>query len=178
MRKIIYHVATSLDHYIADEEGKTGAFPEEGDHVDDYLESLKSYDTVIMGRKTYEFGYGFGLEKGQPAYPHMDHYIFSKTLTFERKHDRVNIIRENELEWMNWVKKSGGTPVYLCGGGKFAGWLLDNKLIDELKIKLNPVILGDGIPLFGDSAKQVNLALKDLKKYDSGVALLSYDIRY
>lgn len=78
MRKLIYHVATTLDHYIAHEDHSIEGFLQEGDHVTDYVASFQNYDTVIMGKATYEFGYQYGMEPGQPAYPNMKHYIFLK----------------------------------------------------------------------------------------------------
>ena len=82
MRAIIYHVATSLDGFIARKDGSTNGFIESGEHVDDYLNQLKDYDTTIMGRNTYEYGYQYGLQPGQPAYPHMNHFIVSDSLSF------------------------------------------------------------------------------------------------
>lgn len=174
----MYHVASTLDHFIAREDGSTTGFPEKGDHVDDYLQSLNNYDTVIMGRKTYEFGYDYGLEKGALAYPHMRHYIFSKTLQFDKKDDKLEIISNDQLEVVKNLKSEEGTPIYLCGGGAFAGFLLEHELIDELILKLNPVIFGKGIPLFGDCGKAADLALTDSKTYNSGVMLLSYKLIY
>jgi dihydrofolate reductase len=81
MRKLVYHVGTSLDNYISREDGSVEGFLWEGDHVDDYVASLKAYDTVLMGKTTYEWGIKFGgLEPGQTAYPWMKNYVFSKTL--------------------------------------------------------------------------------------------------
>ncbi len=178
MRKIVYHVATTLDHYIAHEDGTIDGFPAEGTHVEDYLTSLQEYDTVIMGRRTYEFGYAYGLQKGQPAYPHMQHYIFSRSLTFDQPSEKVRIINQDEIAFINQLKQGEGTPIYLCGGGNFAGFLLEHQLIDELKIKLSPVLFGSGIPLFGDTKKAANLILLDTKTYDTGVLLLTYQLRY
>ncbi|QHT70999.1 dihydrofolate reductase [Rhodocytophaga rosea] len=178
MRKIIYHVATTLDHYIAHENGTINGFLAEGTHVEDYLKSLEKYDTVLMGRRTYEFGYDYGLQKGQPAYPHMQHYIFSRSLTFDEASQQVHIIDRDEIAFINQLKQTEGTPIYLCGGGDFAGFLLEHQLIDELKIKLNPVLFGKGIPLFGNSKKEVDLLLLDTKVYESGVLLLTYQIKY
>ena len=67
MRKIVYYVATSLDGFIANlDQGIEGFVG--GSGVEKYLSDLQGFDTVIMGRKTYEFGYRFGLQPGQPAY--------------------------------------------------------------------------------------------------------------
>lgn len=179
MRKIIYHVATTLDNYIAHEDGSIGGFLEEGDHIPDYMAHLQRYDTVIMGRNTYEFGYQYGLKPGQPAYPHMQHYIFSKTLQFDNKADeKVKIINKDEIPFIQQLKQTEGTDIYLCGGGAFAAYLFENELIDEVIIKLNPVIFGNGIKLFGASTKSVNLSLTDTKIYNSGVLLLTYKVEY
>lgn len=81
MRKLAYHVGTSLDNYISREDGSVEGFLREGDHVDDYVASLKAYDTVLMGKTTYEWGIKFGgLKPGQAAHPWMNNYVFSKTL--------------------------------------------------------------------------------------------------
>ncbi|NJL10634.1 MAG: dihydrofolate reductase [Calothrix sp. SM1_7_51] len=181
MRKVVYHVATTLDNFIAREDGSTVGFFNEGEHVDDYLQSLQEYDTVLMGRATYEYGYQFGVQPGQPSpvYGHMQHYIFSRTLCFEAKCDeRVEVIAKNEVEFVKQLKLAPGKDIYLCGGGSFAGFLLENELIDELIIKLNPVIFGSGIGLFGKSKKTVDLSLISSKEYKSGVLLLTYKLNY
>lgn len=181
MRNLIYHVATSLDNYIAHEDGSIDGFANfgEGDHVTDYLESLKMYDTVVMGKATYTFGYAYGLNPGQPAYPHMKHYIFSKTLKFGTEpNQQVEIVDKNEVEFVKKLKTGQGTDIYLCGGGTFAGFLLEHELIDELRIKLYPVVLGRGIKLFGLNAKAVNLQLLSSKEYQTGAMLLTYQILY
>ena len=178
MRKIIYHVATTVDGFIAHEDHSIEGFIPEGDHVDEYLASLKQYDTVIMGKKTYEFGYQYGLQPGHAAYPHMKNYIFSKTMDIEPVHDNFQIVDGNEIAFIKNLKKQKGTPIYLCGGGAFAGYLLENELIDQLILKQNPAVFGKGIKLFGDSIKTVGFSLEQQKTYKSGVLLLTYKINY
>lgn len=181
MRKLIYHVAMTLDNYISHEDGSITGFSNfgEGEHVTDYLEQLKAYDTVVMGKNTYTFGYQYGLEPGQPAYPHMAHYIFSKSLQFEAEADeRVKIINKEEVAFIKRLKAEEGTDIYLCGGGTFAGFLLEHELIDELRIKLYPLIFGRGIGLFGNSTKAVDLELLDTKVYKTGALLLTYQLNY
>lgn len=178
MRELIYHVASTLDGFIARRDGSIDGFLETGEHVTDYLQSLKDYDTVVMGRKTYEFGYQYGLQPGQPAYPHMMHYIFSKTLGFDEPHGQVEVVREDEVDFVRDLKESVGPPIYLCGGGQFAGLMLRHQLIDQVILKLNPICFGNGVPLFGDTPTKIQLKPKCQVAYDNGVHLLRYQIVY
>lgn len=177
MSQIIYYVAISIDGFIAGPDDDASGFTAAGEGVARYLEDLKSFKTVIMGRRTYEFGYKYGLEPGQPAYPHMQHYIFSKTLKFENQSEQITICNI-DLEFIKDLKETSKSDIYLCGGGQFAGWLLENELIDLLKIKLNPLILGGGIRLFGNSIKQYELKLIDSQIFDDGLAIHTYHIGY
>ncbi|MEB2779014.1 dihydrofolate reductase family protein [Algoriphagus sp. C2-6-M1] len=176
MKKVIYYVASSLDGFIAGENDDISKFIPRGDAVEKYLADLQDFETVIMGRKTYEFGYQFGLKPGQPAYPNMDHYIFSKTLRIDQLADRVHI-EEKSIKRVKEIIEKSRSNVYLCGGGQFAGWLLDNGLIDQLKLKLNPIILGGGIPLFGDSKSSLSGELVEKESFDGGLQILTYDLK-
>ncbi len=173
MAQIVYYVASSLDGFIAGKNEDTSMFMPSGPGVDKYLADLKHFSTVIMGRKTYEFGYQFGLKPGQAAYPHMQHHIFSDSLTFEKESNQVHI-EPKSIDRVKELKNSSETDIYLCGGGVFAGWLLDNGLIDELKLKLNPIILGEGTPLFGTSKTRAKLDLIDSEEFEDGLKILAY----
>jgi len=177
MRKIIYYVATSIDGYISRLDGDISGFVPEGNGVDKYLADLQDFDTVIMGRATYEFGYDYGLKPGQPAYPHMQHYIFSNTLKFDEKHPQVTIC-PLDIDIVKNLKNMKGSDIYMCGGGMFAGWLLEHRLIDVLKIKLNPLIIGEGVRLFEGSNSQYKLELSDHKEYDHGLQIMAFNISY
>lgn len=177
MRRIIYYVAASLDGFIAGPNDEIDRFIGGGDAIEHYMNDLQTFDTVIMGRRTYEFGYDYGLQPGAPAYPHMRHYIFSNTLTFENRHERVHVV-QRDLEVVRKLKQEEGTDIYLCGGGQFAGWLLDHQLIDILKIKLNPILLGEGIPLFGESTAALDLDLIERLDFEGGLMILTYRIDY
>lgn len=172
MRKIIYYVATSLDGYIAGKGGDISMFPLEDNLVDQYTYDLESFDTVIMGKNTYELGYEYGLKPGQPAYPHMEHFIFSNDLKLEEKSEQVHVVPV-ELDAICKLKEGVGSDIYLCGGGMFAGWLMENGLIDELKLKVNPIILGEGIRLFGDYEGAINLKVESSKDYGNGFQIIT-----
>lgn len=176
MRKLVYDIATTLDNFISHHDGNVDGFVPEGEHVVEYLERLKGYDTVVMGRNTYEWGYRMGLAPGAAPYPNMKHYVFSRTLRFENS--PVTIVDRDELAVIERLKREEGTDIYLCGGGNFAGTLLDHGLIDQLVIKQNPLVYGSGVRLFGDSTRQVDLKLVSCKPYDTGVVLLRYDLLY
>jgi dihydrofolate reductase len=178
MRKLVYDVAVTVDNFIAHEDGSIGGFVE-GEHAPDYLARLAGYDTVVMGRKTYEYGYAFGMAPGKrgPLYPHMRHFIFSQTLHFGPGAE-VEVIHQDEAACVRGLKAEAGADIYLCGGGAFAGFLLDQGLIDQVVLKLNPLVFGRGIRLFGNSTRRIDLALVAAKTYGNGVVLLRYDVKY
>ncbi|HMB64024.1 MAG TPA: dihydrofolate reductase family protein [Eudoraea sp.] len=177
MNKIVYYVASSLDGRIAGHNDDISGFVGEGSGLDKYLKDLAGFKTVIMGRNTYEFGYKFGIEPGQPAYPHMKHYIFSNTLTFENQDPSIEIKKINISE-IEKIRQQADTDIYLCGGGQFAGWLLENQQIDELKVKLNPLILGRGIKIFGDSKAAFKTKLTNTELFDFGLQIMTYTLIY
>ena len=174
MRKLKYHVASTLDGFIAHEDHTIDGFVAEGEHVTDYLESLKNdYDAVLMGRRTYEFGFQFGVTN---PYPWMKQYVLSRTM--ESSPDpNVDLISQNIIDFVRELKAETGKDVYLCGGADLAGRLLAEGLVDEIILKLNPVIFGSGIPLFSGAIKQTDMELTGSKVYASGVVLLSYRVK-
>ncbi|GGG04917.1 dihydrofolate reductase [Dokdonia pacifica] len=175
MKKIVYYVAISLDGYIAGVNDDISMFIPDGEGVEKYLSDLQSFKTVIMGRRTYEFGYQFGLQPGQLAYPHMQHYIFSDSLHLDSTHDLLHIEKLN-IGRIQEIKEHSSTDVYLCGGGEFAGWLLDHGQIDILKLKINPIILGDGISLFGNSKTNARMNLTESTLYENGLQIITYEL--
>tara|TARA_R110002096_G_scaffold231766_3_gene421489 strand:- start:8195 stop:8725 length:531 start_codon:yes stop_codon:yes gene_type:complete len=174
MKKIIYYVASSLDGYIAGKNDDISQFILQGKGVEKYQQDLSTFETVIMGRRTYEFGFQYGLQPGQPAYPNMEHYIFSDSMTIKDLANTVHIEKKS-IQRVLEIKESSATDIYLCGGGDFAGWLLDNGLIDQLKLKLNPIILGEGIRLFGNSKSTQKWKLVDTESFDNGLQILTYE---
>lgn len=177
MGHLTYDVAASLDGYIAGPGSDVSAFPYTGEHVDAYLERLQVYNTVIMGRKTYEFGYDHGLARGQPAYPGMSHVIFSSAINLPDD-SPIRVVR-NKGKWLETVdqlKSPTTANIYLCGGGQLAGFLLANKRIDRLCIKLAPIVLGSGTSIFGGEVMSGALSLVSAVQHSSGVCTVTYDV--
>jgi dihydrofolate reductase len=130
-----------------------------------------------MGRRTYEWGYRFGIQPGQPSptYSHMMQYVFSQSMP-EFQHEQLRVIRDDPAEFVRRLKAERGGSIYLCGGGQLAGYLCEHGLVDELILKLNPVVFGTGIPVFGDLQRGMALSLLDTKVYQNGVLFLRYRV--
>lgn len=176
MKQIIYYVAVSLDGYIAGPKNDISSFILQGPGVDQYQSDLQSFNTVIMGRKTYEFGYQFGLPPGQPAYPNMEHHIFSNSLRFENKAASVHV-QPLDIDIVKKLKQESTTDIYLCGGGIFASWLLRHGQIDQLKLKVNPIVLGEGTKLFHTTENALAWNLVACVSYEDGMQVNSYTLR-
>jgi len=182
MAQLIYHVAVSLDNFIADQGMIDGninnsLFLFDGDHVPDFLSDIQQYNAVLMGGNTYEFGFQFGAKPGEPGYKGLKHYIFSNSIQFE-SNEEVELIKEDAIEFIKNLKQQESGKLWLCGGGELAGSLLKHKLIDQLVLKVNPIIVGEGIFLFGSVKPRIKLRLVDMKQYSNGVIKPTYNIIY
>jgi dihydrofolate reductase len=174
MRKIRYHVASTVDGFIARKDHTVEGFLPEGEHVTDYLASLKQdYGAVLMGRRTYEFGLQFGVTD---PYPWLKQYVLSRTMG--RSPDaNVALVSANIVDFVGGLKVEAGKDIYLCGGAELAGTLFAEGLVDEIVLKLNPVLFGSGVPLFSGPIRQSALELADSKVYGNGVVLLRYLVK-
>lgn len=192
-RKLKYHVAMSLDGFIARDDGSADCFPGDlqAEHVQDYFGSLAlAYDTVLMGRETYEVGLKAGVTD---PYAPLDTYVFSRTLK-ESPNPRVHLVRDDAARVVRELKARPGQgwnlkgvmsqldvqlpkDIYLCGGGVLATALLGEGLVDEILIKLNPVVLGSGKGLFSRLPRDLPLQLLSSKTYPTGVVLLRYQVK-
>ncbi len=191
MKPVIYYVATSLDGFIAHPDGSFGGFPWDDAYGADLLARYpetfpahlrpptasavdnRLFDTVLMGRKTYEVGSTAGVTN---PYPTLQQYVFSRSMV-ERPDARVDLVNADAAERVRALRTGTGKAIWLCGGGELASTLLDADLIDEVIVKLNPVVFGAGIPLFSREVAPRQLALVDQHTYASGHALLHYRVK-
>ncbi|MHA7819129.1 MAG: dihydrofolate reductase family protein [Erythrobacter sp.] len=176
MQPIIYDVAVSIDGYIAGPDGDISGFADSGAVVDDYLARLETYACAIMGKATYEFGYRFSLKPGDNPYPHMNCHVFSQTLEVPASSE-VTIVRDTVQTHVSALKREAGGPIYLCGGGAFASSLLEAGLIDILRLKRAPIVLGDGVPLFAGHSRIANLRHLETRFYEDGYIYQELELR-
>ena len=173
MQSLTYYVATSIDGAIARPDDSFEFFVNEGDHVTDYLAALRTFDSVVMGRRTYEVGTKLGVTN---PYPWLATYVISTTVD-PNIDPNVTVVAEDAAGFVRALKQRDGRGIYLCGGGQLATQLLAQDLIDEIILKLSPVIAGGGIPVFGAMDHATRLDLVECKPYASGVVVLRYRVR-
>jgi len=156
MPKIIVYIATSLDGYIAREDGSIDWLPESAESG--YDEFYKSVDTVIMGKTTYDQVLTFG------EYPYKDKKSFVFTTTNQSKDENVEFVLDVEKFVIDGFP-GVGKNIWLVGGAQIIASFLKQKGVDEIIITMIPVILGKGIPLFQNIESEVKLELIKTKKY-------------
>lgn len=173
MQPIIYDVAVSADGFIAGASGDVSKFPHTGPVVDDYATRLQTYAAVLMGRATYQFGYAFGLKPGENPYPWAMSLVISSTIGLPDESE-VEVVRTDPAARIDTLRHTAPGPIYLCGGGHLAGWLLREGLITHLRLKRAPVILGQGVPLFAGTGPVQPMTLTDSRIYKDGVIYQEY----
>lgn len=186
MRKLVYLVATTIDGFIAAPDGTWDFFGSQSDvlaylarHYPQTvptaaLDPLRSpashqvFDTVLMGRHTYEPALRAGITS---PYAHLQQIVFSRSMATSRD-PAVRIVADDPVEFVSALKREPGEDIWLCGGGTLAGRLLPE--IDELVIKLNPIIAGGGVPLAARGFDPHRFALLDTTPLADGVLVLRY----
>jgi len=164
LRKIKLFIASSLDGYIAKEDGSVDWLPQSKDSGYDYF--YKSIDTVLMGKKTYEQILTFG------KYPYKDKisYVFTRNPNQKKKDENVEYTSEVE-EFTKELVLSSGKDIWLVGGGDIISTFLNLKFVDELILSVIPVVLGKGIPLFKNIKEKIKLELIKTTEYDELIEL-------
>ena len=169
-RRLRYHVAASLDGFIA---GPNGEFDWiVGDPAIDFGALYKEFDTVVMGRKTYEV---MTKQGGDGSIPGMDVVVFSRTLGATAR-PGLRIVKDDPRKVVAELKAKRGRDIWLFGGGALFRSLLDAGLVDTVEPAVIPVLLGNGIPLLppGTTTKLVLSDQKILPR--SGIVVLAYSI--
>lgn len=167
MRRVRFSVAMSLDGYIAGPNGESDWIAMDPEL--DFGELMGAFDTVLLGRKTYEAtkGYGGG---GMPG---MQGYVISRTM---QPADAPKLrIAPDPAVLVASLKASPGKDIWLFGGGDLFRSMLALGLVDSVEIALIPVLLGGGIPLLPPPASNMSLTLVKHRVYaKTGTVALEY----
>jgi dihydrofolate reductase len=170
-RKVILYIATSLDGYIAkpnDDLSFLSIVHQDGEDYG-YADFLKSVDTVILGRKTYDW-----VMTQVPDFPHADKESYVITRTPQPRINKTIFYTGDLKELVLRLKREQGKNIFIDGGAEIVNELLKQKLIDEFIISVIPILVGNGTRLFKDGRPEQKLKLADIKKYDIGLTQFHY----
>ena len=167
MRKLVLNVALSLDGLIAGPNGEYDWCFTDADYG--MAEFMKSIDATIMGAKSYRLVLEYG-----PPYPELTNYVITRTEKFT-PHPNIVFIHDNILSFVEALKQKEGKNIWLFGGAEITNLLMENDLVDTLMLAVHPIVLGDGIQLFGKYSSRKNFELADSIRYPSGLVQLIYN---
>jgi dihydrofolate reductase len=170
MRRIRYSVAMSLDGFIAGPQGEYDWIPNEPEI--DWSAFMARFDTVLMGRRTYQAALAAPSGSVLPAMPT---YVFSRTLRPE-DHPEVTIVGANLDQTIEDLRGGSGKDIWLFGGGELFRSLLERRYVDVVEVGLVPVLLGRGIPFLPGLDRKAELRLTDMRRYPTGIMLLAYEV--
>jgi dihydrofolate reductase len=169
MRRLVYSVAMSLDGFIAGPNGEYDWIVPEP--TLDLAKHYSGYDTLLMGRRTYELM----LEVGQtPKSMGMKAVVVSTTLD-AAQHADVRIVREHVAEVVAELKVQAGKDIWLFGGGTLFRAMMDAGLVDAVEVAVQPVLLGAGVRVIPEG-RRWRLRLETCDRYPEGNLMLRYGI--
>ncbi len=167
MRRVRLSVAMSLDGFIAGPNGESDWIVMDPDI--DFHSLMGSFDTLLLGRKTYEATRGHG----GGGMPRMQTFVFSRTLAQEDCPDVT--ISNNPEKTLSAIKAKSGKDIWLFGGGELFLSLLDLQLVDSIEVAVIPVLLGRGLPLLPQPSDHAKLRLSNHRIYPkTGTVSLEY----
>lgn len=173
MRNLSLFIATSLDGYIAkpnDDLSFLKLVEKEGEDYG-YSEFTASIDTIILGRKTYDYVL---KEIGSTHYDNGQRDVYVITRTERPQIGRTTFYTGNLTELVQQLKSKDGLNIYCDGGAEIIHELLQHNLIDEFIISIIPILVGNGTRLFRDCRPEQQLEFVSAKSFDTGLTQLYY----
>jgi dihydrofolate reductase len=170
MSKVILFIATSIDGYIAGNDGNTDWLYTDGDFG--YSEFYNSIGVTLMGHNTYKFL----LQLDYFPYHDKKNYVFTREGK-KPDHNPVTFVTGDVVDFVQNLKTVERNNIWLVGGGQINSILLNAGLIDEMIISVHPIVLGQGIPLFKDkSLNNLPFKLINNRVYDRSLVQLTYSL--
>ncbi|MEO9871954.1 dihydrofolate reductase family protein [Ekhidna sp.] len=176
MSKVTIHMVSSLDGFIANEEGtidwmrSTDSYEEGVALTEDYInEFLKSIDCYVMGSKTYEHAVELGWAYGDTpvvVLTNRDLKAFKESVEFYSGDPR-NLASQLRSKFQN---------IWMVGGSETTKDFLKHKLVDEIVVTFMPILLGGGKLFFDYIGSEIKLHLKDTTAFNDGMVELTYQV--
>jgi len=181
MRKVILFNMVSLDGFFAGPDGNIDWHNVDNEFNEFALEQMETVSTLLFGRVTYELMASYwptpAAAEDDPVVAErmntMPKIVFSRTLA-RAEWQNTRLINENIAIEISKLKQQDGKDLIIFGSANLAGSLIQNGLIDEIRIMVNPIILGSGRSLFGGVSGRLGLKLLQTRAFHSGNVLLAY----
>jgi dihydrofolate reductase len=186
MRNLIFFMHTSLDGFVAGPNGEMDWIKVD-DEMFDFVGTMTDLaDTALYGRVTYEMMQSYWPTAGDEPnaskhdkehsawYNKVSKVVLSKTLQEAGLHN-TKIISDQLSDNINKIKQQPGKNILIFGSPRASQSLLNEGLIDGFWLFVNPIILGQGMPLFKDVTCMTKLKLAESKTFASGVIALHYE---
>jgi dihydrofolate reductase len=181
MRKIIIFMAITLDGFFEGPNGEIDWHNVDDEFNDFAIKQLDSVDTLLFGRVTYELMANYwptpAALKDDPIVAgkmnSLPKIVFSRTLSMVNWQN-TRLVNENVVEEVSKLKLQPGKDLIIFGSSDLACSFIRHGLVDEFRIMVNPVVLGNGKPLFNGIDKKLNLKLRNTRIFHSGNVLLYY----
>lgn len=173
MRKLSVFIAISLDGYISkpnDDLSFLKLVEKEGEDYG-YAEFIETIDTIIIGRKTYDYVL---KEIGSSHYDNGQRKVYVITRTERPGIGRTTFFSGDLTDLVQQLKSENGKDIYCDGGAEIINKLLQHDLIDEFIISVIPILLGKGTRLFKDNRPEQQLKFVSAKAFDTGLTQLHY----
>ena len=178
MRNVLFFMLVSLDGYYARPNGDIDWHKVDDEFNDFSVEQLNSVDTLLFGRVTYE-----GMASYWPTVPAgdaiadrmntMSKIVFSRTID-KAEWNNTRLIKANIAEEVTKLKQQPGKDLIIFGSSDLAASFAEMGLIDEYRIMVSPVILGDGKSLLKGINQQLDLKLLKTRAFGNGNILHYY----
>lgn len=172
-RKLMVFIAMSLDGYIAkpnDDLSFLSLVEKPGEDYG-YNDFIASIDTVVMGRKTYDWITQHSI------FPHHDKKTYVITNSPKPSEGNIQFYNGDLSDLIKIVKSEPGKNIYCDGGATMIHQLLNDKWIDEMIISIIPIMLGNGKKLFPESISEIELQWISTKTFDTGLVQLHYQLK-
>ena len=174
MGEVVLYIAASLDGFIARSDGDISWLTKYLDGKEDYGggDFFKSVGASIMGAYTYEKALTLngGFDSKTPT------YVVTHRKLPTPANANITFYSDNLSELVNKIQKKTKKNIWLVGGGKLAQSFLREGLVDLIILSTIPIILGEGISLFGNVKKEIDLVLTNTQSYKSGIVQTHYRI--
>jgi len=178
--KLTVHMVSSLDGIIAKKDNNVSWFEtsdnyDKGVDEENSVEFLKAIDCYVMGSRTYELATELSKEYGWAYGDKPTFVLANRNLTTERQN--IEFYSGDLNKFLTERLKPNYKNVWVVGGSSLTKDLLLLKLVDEIRVSILPIIIGDGLLFFDHIGQEQALHLKDAKAYKNGMVELYYEIR-